>query len=134
MLTTARQHSEGDLPYPTPKDSYLIGFGIGAIAAATISTSNDVSSIIPAAVYAVRLALHVCLRADHEAQSIKGRKSSESWATEVAGISFEELSGVIQHFNLSEVEKPNTAYLTSSLTNDLGPSSVISHLYLMHIS
>jgi hypothetical protein len=106
MLTMVkRQHSQGILPYPTPENSHLLGVGIGALAAAAISSSEDIISLIPAAVRAIRVALHVGLRADQEAQSIQGPITSESWAMTVAGISTEEATQMLQRFNLAHVGK-----------------------------
>jgi hypothetical protein len=105
MLTMHRQHSQGFLSYPTPENSHLMGVGIGAIAAAAISSSQDVISVIPAAVHAIRVALHAGLRADQEARSIQGQTSSKSWAMSVSGMTVESATQMLQQFNLANVRK-----------------------------
>ncbi|EFX00827.1 polyketide synthetase [Grosmannia clavigera kw1407] len=87
------------LPYPTAEDSNLLGIGIGALAAAAISSSEDVTGLIPAAVHAVVVALHMGLRADQEAKSIQGRITSQSWAMTVVGVSMEKATQILERFN-----------------------------------
>jgi hypothetical protein len=105
MLTMHSQHSQGFLSYPTPENSHLMGVGIGAIAVAAISSSQDVISVIPAAVHAIRVALHAGLRADQEARSILGQTSSKSWAMSVSGITVESATQMLQQFNLANVRE-----------------------------
>ena len=127
LIILGRQHSQGILPYPKPENSHLLGIGIGALAAAAISSSEDVISIIPAAVYAVKVALHVGLRADQEAKSLDGPSSSQSWAMTVTGTSIEELQQLLQRFNLTNVGGPwKTRILASSLTILSGTPLIIT--------
>lgn len=93
------------LPYPTSENTHLLGIGIGALAAAAISTSEDLIDLIPAAVHAIVVALHTGLRADQEAQSIQGLESSGSWAMGITGISIEETNQILERFNFANVRK-----------------------------
>jgi hypothetical protein len=108
LIIVKRQHSPGILPYPTPETSHLLGVGIGALAAAAISSSEDVISLIPAAVHAIVVALHTGLRADQEAKSIQGPITSQSWAMTVAGTSIKETPQMLERFNFANVGELHT--------------------------
>lgn len=74
-------------------------------------------SVIPAAVHAVVVALHTGMRADQEAESIQGMRSSQSWAMTVSGISFEETTQTLERFNSANVG--GSPYVSRKLTNDI---------------
>ncbi|KFG86075.1 hypothetical protein MANI_004812 [Metarhizium anisopliae] len=97
-LTVGRQHSERKLSFPTPQDSVLLGFCTGSLAAAAVSSSQDLVSFIPAAVHAVVVALYTGLRAAQEPQSIHGNASS-SWFLLVLGIAGDHMTTILEGFN-----------------------------------
>ncbi|KAJ4389519.1 hypothetical protein N0V93_006989 [Gnomoniopsis smithogilvyi] len=125
-------HSTGTLSYPTPENSHLLGVGIGAIAAAAISASENLISLVPAAVHAIVVALHTGLRADQEAEFIQGVKNSESWAIEFIGISVEEMTQILEQFNFANgLPQSSYAYISSISATNLtisGPPAVLSTL------
>ncbi|EFY96165.1 polyketide synthase for naphthopyrone YWA1 [Metarhizium robertsii ARSEF 23] len=96
------QHSERKLSFPTPQDSVLLGFCTGSLAAAAVSSSQDLVSFIPAAVHAVVVALYTGLRAAQEAQSIHGNASSP-WSLLVLGISGDQMTTILEGFNSRNV-------------------------------
>lgn len=112
MLTVSRQHSDGQLSYPTAQDSQLLGFCTGALAAAAVSSSQDLNQLVPAAVHAIVVALHTGLRAAHVALSIDGNTSptvTTPWSMVVCpqtgggGAAANNLAGVLERFNLQKV-------------------------------
>lgn len=100
--TVGRQHSERKLSFPTPQDSVLLGFCTGSLAAAAISSSQDLVSIIPAAVHAVVVVLYTGLQAAQEAQSIHGNASSP-WSLLVLGVSGDQMTTILEGFNSRNV-------------------------------
>lgn len=101
-LTVGRQHSDRKLSFPTPQDSVLLGFCTGSLAAAAVSSSQDLVSFIPAAVHAVVVALYTGLRAAQEAQSIHGNASSP-WSLLVLGVSGDQMTTILEGFNSRNV-------------------------------
>lgn len=135
LTIVKRQHSPGFLPYPTPENSHLLGVGIGAFAAAAISSSEDVIRLVPAAVHAIVVALHTGLRADQEAKSIQGPTTSQSWAMTVAGTSIKETSQMLERFNYENVGRTPQTFAKKLIDNIyLGPPSLISCIRQQHFS
>ncbi|TWU71000.1 t1pks [Metarhizium rileyi] len=125
------QHSEGQLSFPTPQDSMLLGFCTGSFAAAAVSSSRDLVSFIPAAVHAVVVALYTGLRAAREAQSIHGNVSSR-WSLFVLGVSGDHMTSLLESFNSRNSFPPSchayiSAFGTAGMTIS-GPPDVLTRL------
>ncbi|KAI1378719.1 polyketide synthetase [Hypoxylon crocopeplum] len=113
-------HSEGKLSYPTTQDSQLLGLCTGALAAAVISSSQDLIHLIPAAVHATVVALHTGLRAAQEALSIDGNISSSRCSMAVLGVSRNEVASSIERFNSrNPTPSSSKAYISAFSTAGL---------------
>lgn len=108
QLTATRQHSEGRLPFPTDRDSKLLGLCTGALAAAAVSSSHDLTELISAAVHATVIALHTGLRSAEEVMSMDGNNSLSQFSMFVRGISGNEAISLVERFNSRGVSTPIT--------------------------
>jgi len=80
-----------------------MGLCTGALAAAAISSTQELMQLIPVAVHATVIALHLGLRAAQEAQSVTGFSSS-SWASMVVvGVPQSDVATALQRFNSEKV-------------------------------
>lgn len=103
IVTINRRHADGNLTYPTAQDSRLFGLCTGALAAAAVSSSQDLIQLIPAAVHATVVALHTGLRAEHEALATRENNSASRWSMVVQGVSKDELTRILDLFNIRKV-------------------------------
>ncbi|KAJ3493731.1 hypothetical protein NLG97_g4549 [Lecanicillium saksenae] len=130
-------HSEGNLPFPTSQNSQVLGLCTGAIAAAVVSTSENLDQLIPAAIHSIVVALHTGLRASQEATSIVGCCTAPSspgysaqYAMFIAGMSADDMSLLLKSLNF-QAPPPRHAYISATSPAGItvsGPPEVLDNL------
>lgn len=90
--------------YPTPLDTTVVGICTGSIAAAAIACCRSLSELLPRALEAVNISFRVGRLVSNVANCINISSSAEdSWALAIHGLSREEVTEILVHFEESQV-------------------------------
>ena len=102
---TSHQIVRGGL-YSSLKDNYVLGVGIGSLAAVATSCCTHVAELAHVALDIVRLALSVGLYTKRVRSSVDTSNSSTSWSMTITPLSIKSAQQIIADFHSTNVREP----------------------------
>ncbi|KAH8691644.1 polyketide synthase [Talaromyces proteolyticus] len=120
---------DGSLPAPT--ETLILGLGFGALAAAAICASQNLTQLLRLSIEVVRVAFHTAITAHISSNAIENFRgpTSSSWSFSVSDVTFDKMTDIINEFS-SQTTGPYAfkPYISAATVNSVsisGPPAVL---------